>query len=202
MISKPDWVGRILRCALCAVALLASAADPAAPQAFPPAGIETVDVPLAAWLASRDHATPETLRDFALTDARQETFRRFADALTAADWPRAIGLVKPLRYQLVAIPEGDDWFVVASDNSSRGLEPTLVVNIAPRRDFIVQAPHVPFEKGTVQQAAILLRVLGGRAAIVSGAHRCASRTFTTCDGRTEVCSRGTLEGYRDFRSRP
>ena len=42
---------------------------------------------------------------------------------------------------------------------------------------------------------MLLRELGGRAAIISGAHRCASRKFTACDGRTAVC--GTLEAYRD-----
>ena len=37
----------------------------------------------------------------------------------------------------------------------------------------------------------------GRAAVMSGAHRCASRAFSTCDGSTEVCGRGTLQGYRD-----
>ena len=157
--------------------------------------IETVEVPLAAWLASRDHALPDTLPDFAVDDARLSAFREFADALAAADWTKARQLAGPLDYQLVAIHEHNDWFVVASDDSGQGRGPTLVINASPRRDLVVEAPHVPFETGTAEQAAVLLRELGGRAAIVSGAHRCASRSFTTCDGRTGVC--GSLEDYRD-----
>jgi hypothetical protein len=55
---------------------------------------------------------------------------------------------------------------------------------------------VPFEPGTGEQAIVFLNQLGGRAAIISGAHRCASRTFTACDGTTEVCA-GTSQAYRD-----
>ena len=168
---------------------------PAVPQIAAPGNIETVEVPLAAWLASRDHALPNTLPDFAVDEMRLAAFRGFADALAAADWTKARQLAGPLHYQLVAIHERSDWFVVASDNGGQGRGPTLVINASPRRDLVVEAPHEPFEPGTAEQAAVLLSELGGRAAIVSGAHRCASRSFTSCDGRTAVC--GSLEGYRD-----
>jgi hypothetical protein len=82
-----------------------------------------------------------------------------------------------------------------SDDSNTGRGPTLVVNTSAGKDVIVEAPHVPFEPGTGEQAVTLVRDLGGRAALVSGAHRCASRSFTNCDGKTAVC--GSLEGYRD-----
>jgi len=167
----------------------------AIPQSAAPGNIETVEVPLASWLASRDHALPDTLPDFAVSETQLTEFRAFADALAAADWTKARQLAGPLAYQLVAIRERNDWFVVASDNSGQGRGPTLVINAAPRSDLVVEAPHEPFERGTAEQAAVLLSELGGRAAIVSGAHRCASRSLTACDGRTAVC--GSLEGYRD-----
>ena len=171
------------------------AVAPAAPQTAAPGNIETVDTPLAAWLASRDHALPDTLPDFAVGEPRLAAFREFADALAAADWEKARQLAGTLAYELVAIRERNDWFVVASDDSGKGLGPTLVINVSPRSDLVVEAPHEPFERGTAEQAAVLLRELGGRAAIVSGAHRCASRSFAACDGRTAVC--GSLEAYRD-----
>lgn len=187
--------GKFCRALAIAVGLSIYVADAVPAQPAPPAGIEVIDVPLAAWIASRDHALPGTLQNFSVESARQAAFRDLTRALAAADWARASQLAMPLRYQLVAILEAGKWFVVASDDSRTGRDPTLIVNVAPRRDLILQAPHVPFERGTAEQAAVLLRDLEGRAAIVSGAHRCASKAFTACDGRTPV--RGSLESYRD-----
>ena len=85
--------------------------------------------------------------------------------------------------------------MIASDDSKTGRGPILVINTSPRSDAIFEAPHVPFEPGTGEQALTLLRDLGGRAVLIAGAHRCASKTFAQCSGRTSVC--GTLEGYRD-----
>jgi hypothetical protein len=102
-----------------------------------------------------------------------------------------------MSYLVVLIRESGNQYIIASDDSNTGRDPTIVLNMTPRREFLVEAPHVPFEPGSAEQAGILLKELGGRAAIISGAHRCASRSFTTCDGSTEVCSRGVSEGYRD-----
>ena len=101
-----------------------------------------------------------------------------------------------MNYLLVMIREGGRTFVVASDDSQTGRDPTVIMNLIPRRDFIVGAPHVPFEPGTGEQAAIFLGDLAGRAAIIAGAYRCASRSFTACDGTTDVCG-GTAERFRD-----
>jgi hypothetical protein len=87
---------------------------------------------------------------------------------------------------LAVIREGGSTFVIAPDDSHTGRDPTIIMNMNPRRDFVVGAPHMPFEPGTGDQAAIFLRDLGGRAAVISGAHRCASRSFTACDGTMEV----------------
>ncbi len=163
-------------------------------QAGPPA-IEVVDVPLIAWVGSRAHATPETLSNFTSDATRLTEFRALVEALAKGEWGAASQRAKGVSYQLAAIHEADTWFVIASDDSATGRDPIIVVNTAPKRDLILGAPHVPFEPGTGEQALILLRDLAVRAAIISGAHRCASKSFTACDGTTAVC--GSLQGYRD-----
>jgi hypothetical protein len=168
---------------------------PALAQPSAPTGIETVEVPLVSWVTARQHALANTLADFSESADRLATFRAFADALAAHDWAKVRERASAVSYQIVAIKEADEWFVVASDDSKTGRGPTLVVNTSARRDLVLEAPHVPFEVGTGEQATVLLRDLGGRAAILSGAHRCASRSFGACDGKTAVC--GSLEGYRD-----
>jgi hypothetical protein len=105
----------------------------------------------------------------------------------ARNWAQAVVQARSIAYLLVTIREGGSAFIIASDDSHTGRDPTVIINLNPRRDFIVGAPHMPFEPGTGEQAAIFPRDLGGRAAIISGAHRCASRSFTACDGETEVC---------------
>jgi hypothetical protein len=189
------WLGRLAMALVVCGAAMAAIGWPAFAQSLAPDGVEIVQLPLVAWVGSRDHALPNTLPDFAETDMRLATFRALTNALSAHDWTKAREIAPTVSYQIVALQEANTWFVVASDDSRTGRGPTLVVNAAPRRDVLFEAPHVPFELGTGEQAVILLRDLGGRAALVSGAHRCASRKFTSCDGKTAVC--GSLEAYRD-----
>src|SRR5262245_46418387 len=160
-----------------------------------PAGIVVVEVPLVAWTTSRDHALPNTLADFAASEERLGQFRAFAAALSTADWTKAHEPAATVGYQVVAVNEAGLWYVVASDGSTAVRGPTIVVGTRPQREVLLEAPHVPFERGTIEQAVTLLRDLRARAAIVSGAHRCASRSYTSCDGKTAV--RGSLEPYRD-----
>jgi hypothetical protein len=157
--------------------------------------IEIVEVPLLGWLASRQHALPGTLHDFKVETAQLVQFQTLMRKLTAFEWAEARKLADGLKYQLVAIRADDGWIVVASDDSNTGRGPTFAVHTRPALDLVLQAPHVPFEQGTAEQAGYLLSTLKARAALISGAHRCASRSFTACDGKTQVC--GADEPYRD-----
>src|SRR5262245_29179829 len=187
------------RGALCTAFLLAASllsGSAAAARPAPTPQLPVVTIPLAAWLASRPHALPDSLADFATDPSGTKQFRTLLELLVGRDWRAAAAQARTVAYMLVAIHEAGSIFIVASDDSGTGRDPTVVINMTPRRDFIVEAPHPPFEAGTAEQAVILLRDVGGRAAIVSGAHRCASRSFTTCDGTTDVCS-GPPQGFRD-----
>src|SRR5262245_15145420 len=111
---------------ICAVLALVSA-TPAQAQSRPPPGIDVADVPLVAWVAARLHALPDTLTSFVVDGARQRNFRRLVSALAEQDWDKARARADALAYQLVAIQEGGAWFVIASDASMTGRDPTIVI---------------------------------------------------------------------------
>lgn len=193
-VSAKAWVAF----AVVVVAALGAAVGAAASEETAPEGIEIMDVPLIAWVTSRAHAPRDSLVNFTTPDERTRQFREFVEKLATLDQARAAELAKDLDYQLVEIDEDGTKYLVASDDSGSGRDPTIIINTAPARDIILEAPHVPFEFGTAEQAVILLRDLDGVAALVSGAHRCASKSFTACDGQTDVCTTpGTLTQYRD-----
>lgn len=136
------------------------------------APIRIVNVPLIAWVASRAHALPETLQGFQSEPVRMNQVRDLVYALADRNWLQADELAKDMKYYLVAIRHENGLYVVASDGSSTGRDPVIVVNTEAQRDLIVEAPHVPFESGTGEQAVVLLTRLKGRAALIAGAHRC------------------------------
>lgn len=177
------------------LALLAALTGAAAAQAgpSPPAAMPRAQGPLAAWIASRPHLGPNTLQTFLTPPQRVAAFGRFVEALASGDWSSARVMTRSLGYTVAAIEENGTWYVAAYDGSDR--DATVVVNLAPSRDVVFEAPHVPFEAGTAEEAMLLLRSVGGRTALVSGAHRCASMTFAGCSGTTGVCDR--TEPYRD-----
>ena len=185
-----QMANRVHLAMLLGVAVCSGAA--AAPTTY---SIRAVNTPLTAWVAARPHASPDTLPAFETPAPRISQFRDLLQSLLDRKWAKASAQARAMNYLLVRIREAGSTFIVASDDSDTGRDPTVVINLNPKRDLVVGAPHVPFEQGTAEQATVLLRDLAGRAAIVSGAHRCASRSFTRCDGRTDVC--GTLQSFRD-----
>jgi hypothetical protein len=193
LLTLPHRIAMALQCAALCIGISVAAADDVAP-----ASIEIVDVPLIAWVSSRAHALPDSLQDFVTADERTKTFREFVEGLAALDRQKAAALAKKLKYQLVQIDEGGKTYLVASDDSGSGRDPIIVINTAPSRDVIFEAPHVPFEVGTAEEAIVLLDALDGIAALIPGAHRCASKSFDVCDGKTPVCNdRREDEPYRD-----
>jgi len=155
--------------------------------------LPVIEQTLVEWVAAQKHALPNSMRNFDQEQNRNALFETMLSSIVSREWEKASQAAQKLNYQLARINEANGPFAVASDH--KGVDPIVVVNMSPSRDVVVQAPHVPFEKGTAEQAITLLKNLGARAAIISGAHRCASRSFTLCNGRTAVCS-GSLESFR------
>ncbi|MCP4306925.1 MAG: hypothetical protein GY788_19010 [bacterium] len=183
------------------IVLLASALSMAslshtahADDATPPT-VATVTSPLIPWIGTRDRALPGSIDTMRQSEATLANFHRFAAAFIAGDTETALGRQTQAGYQIYRAPFAGKTYLAAMDESGAGLGPTLIVNPAATRELILEAPHASFELGSGEQAALLMVRLGARAALIAGAHRCASRTASTCDGETSVC--GTLEAYRN-----
>ena len=144
-----------LRIALLWAALL-SVAAPAVSQTAPPEDMPRIAGPLVPWVTSRPHAPTDSLPDFGSADERLAGFRSLVEALARRDWPQARLHANALVYQVVAVQEAGVWFVVASDGTAAGRDPTVVINLSPKRDVVLESPHVPFEAGTAEQAVVLL----------------------------------------------
>ena len=100
--------------------------------------IQQVNVPLTAWIASRPHALPNTLPSFETPSGRAAAFHSMLEALVARHWAKAAAQAKSIAYQLVAIREGGSTFIAASDDSGTGRDPTVLLNLNARRDFVVE----------------------------------------------------------------
>jgi hypothetical protein len=117
---------RILSAAVLCVALVLPAADTLAAPAPPAPQLPVMKVPLVAWVTSRQHARPETLQDFTVDPTRLAQFRALLGSILNENWSQAHAQAKSLAYLLVAIEETGNWFVIASDDSNTGRDPTVV----------------------------------------------------------------------------
>lgn len=159
---------------LLATALIARLVEPAAAQ--PPGLVQ--------WIETRPHAPRDTLADVSADAARIEAFERAVDAVARGARPSDGGAVIALGASVTAVVAGDD------------IGPTVVIDGAASRDLVIGVPHPVFEAGTAALGALLMERVGARALIVAGAHRCAARTESPCDGRTRACSGPAPAPYR------
>jgi hypothetical protein len=134
-----------------------------------------------------------TLAHGAPTEAE---FRAALVAMARGDWAASAAHAADAGYQLAGVVQENTWYAVLQEKGSGGVGPTVVISPHPLRDLIAEAPHGGLERGTAEQAALFVTRLGARAAIVSGAHRCASATESPCSGRTRVCGSEARVPYR------
>jgi hypothetical protein len=158
-----------------------------------PDSFERVSVPLPAWLAARPSRSPGTLAQMPFAEDHAQRFSETLRHLMSAEWQAAEELAAKIDYELYVVQNGDAEFIVLQERPGLDVGPTAVLSRAPARDLIVEAPHAAFEAGTREQAALLVSQVGARAAIIAGAHRCASQSPSPCSGRTIVCGE-TSEG--------
>jgi hypothetical protein len=80
-------------------------------------------------------------------------------------------------------------------DSARHWGMAIIANNAQRPELILQCPHPLFDTKSAHQGAWIYRIVGARAMIVSGAHRCNLALPSPCAGTTTVCS-GGAEPFR------
>jgi hypothetical protein len=158
------------------------------------ARIESVDIPLISWISDRERAGRGTLDQFNINPKRDAAFRDLIRVVANENDPRALFMAARAGFKLTDFRPDQPHIIAITDTRHPDQGPIVLINRAPQIDLIAGAPHPSNEKGTYQQAVLLVTEKGARAAIIAGAHRCASRTYVTCDGRTRTC--GSREAYR------
>ncbi|MCR9136229.1 MAG: hypothetical protein NXI27_09545 [Alphaproteobacteria bacterium] len=157
---------------------------------------EVIQVQLLAWLAARPHVSPNSLGDMGFDPISRERFAEALKHVLDENWAEALPLAHRIGYEIVWLQDGNQRYLVLQEDYPHGIGPTVVISKQPKRNVIAEAPHSTFEQGTPEEAAILLDQLGFRAAILSGAHRCAAATFLQCRGHTAVCGDRPGSPYR------
>ncbi|MBT5047798.1 MAG: hypothetical protein HOM58_04790 [Rhodospirillaceae bacterium] len=184
-VSVRPWLFGLCFAPLCIGPTIASAAD---------SSIETVDTPVISWISAQNRAGRDSLDNFETAPGRHAAFRQLLTALTKGDEDNALTLAGTSDFNLTALRHEKQRILAVTDRKNPHRGPTILINPNPKIDLIAGAPHPGNERGTYQQAVLLVTEQGARAAIIAGAHRCASRTYVTCDGRSRTC--GSREAYR------
>jgi hypothetical protein len=119
-----------------------------------------------------------TLQVQAMFDAIQTAITAMAVADCRVNWCAAVDVASAAGYQLGRFHDtvSSRWFIVGEDGAGTG-QAFFVINPEPRRDLIVEAPHVyatnaKLEGRTDTQGALILRQTLGRALLINGADRC------------------------------
>lgn len=169
---------------------------PAPARAAPPEGLPQVSEPLAAWLHARTRPGPGSIDSLFGDFGRAAPFRAMLRAAVAGDWAALPSAARNAHYKAFVLIENTGWFLVL-DDAAAGLGPTVILAPDARRDLIAEAPHPVIDGETDIEAAVFMTYLGGRAAIVAGANRCAAARESSCDGTTSVCKAWGKAAYRD-----
>ena len=124
--------------------------------------------------------------------AELDAWRDLSAALFAGDRPLAESLLAahfPF-YELVLFTDtglGDKEYLLLRETPpvTRGWG-SLVFNLQPWRDAVIEGPHAVAD-ATAVEAAEIFRRLAARAYAMNGSHRCANVDTTSCDGTTSAC---------------
>ena len=112
-------------------------------------------------------------------------------ALDTGDLSSASDSAKRAGYRLIPLRAASDCYLL--------LEPTetappgqalLVYAVHWGRNLVIEAPHVPEDHRTDEEAALLFVRLRAKALVVAGAHRCAVTAPSGCKSSTECGSSG------------
>jgi hypothetical protein len=114
----------------------------------------------------------------AMFDAIQTAITAMIGADCHVNWCAAVEAAARAGYLLGRYHDtvASRWFIVGTDDAGTG-QASFIINPEPRRDLIVEAPHVyatnaKLEGRTDTQGALILRQTLGRALLLNGADRC------------------------------
>lgn len=168
--------------------LRADAQNCAAALALPVPEWPLLEGGLTKWIGERPHAAAKSEVDIKLGQDRLSRLEGAWTSLVSGNGAAAEIAARSAGFEVGLLRDGTQAFAVLFEPGGRGVDATLILNLAPRTDLVVEVPHPDFEPGTAEEGADLLLRSGGRALILAGAHRCASSRASACGGKTAVCT--------------
>lgn len=140
----------------------------------------------AASIESFVSGLPHGLAYSQMSLAQTNAVRASSRALFAGDVATARDQAALAAYRVAPLAAGAGcyWVLQATDAAPAG-QATLIVATSWDRDLIVEAPHVPNDKNTDAEAAIVFDKVRARALAIAGAQRCAVTTPSGCHANPE-----------------
>ena len=136
------------------------------------------------YVQSLQHGAEFAPLDAATLAALQEA----ATALWAGDGPGAQQLAAATGYQVNSLQTDDEWlWLLVPGEATPAGQAVLVVREVPERDLLIEAPHVPFDSYTDEEAAMLFDRVHARGLLIAGAARCATSEPAACGASGVAC---------------
>lgn len=172
---------------LVAVSACASRQVALVPEDKPFSARKNAEIALLYWIDRLPHAPEAGVDNLIPSLARAAAFQSALEALLRDDPGLAATAAETAGYQVVIFNFGDIRFLALADSRHPGIGPTVIVNPNARRELIAGAPHPVFEEGVDIEAGLFVTRLEARAAIIAGAHACASSVASRCATADNVC---------------
>lgn len=136
------------------------------------------------------HAFVKTLRHSnaytPLSLAQTNAIRAASRSLLAGDLAHARTSAAEAGYELVAfVAAGACQLMLRPTDAAPAGQGTLIVAASWQRDLVIEAPHVPNDLHTDDEAALVFVATGARALVVAGASRCAVTDPSSCHHNVE-----------------
>lgn len=135
-----------------------------------------------------DVAAPRSEAYLIPDERRRQGILQVVSAVAAGELGTANAIAPQVGYSICR--DGTAVLIRPTDQTGQA---RVAMELAPRTDLIVEAPHPYFDIGTLDESLGFFRSLGPRALIAAGAHRCAN-TAPGCSGSSTAC--GQPAGFR------
>jgi len=176
----------------------ASSPTPQSAQAVDPDALcygegSVVDADLRSYVVGLPHGKAFTR----LSDAEVASASSAARALLGGDIAGARTASAVIGYELVPLKTNAEClWVLRPTMTARNGQAVLVVRPQFLRDLVLEAPHIPFDPKTDEEAAIVFDAVGARAAVFAGAERCALKAPSGC-GKNNACNKDDTPASSD-----
>lgn len=121
--------------------------------------------------------------------ARRIALESSLTSMLAGDGTSALTYATSAEYLLCKGTGAEADLVLWRPPSGSGQAP-VALRVGAARGVIIEAPHILFDSGTLEQAVFLFERLKARVLIASGTHRCAHAQSAGCSGTTAACGGG------------